>query len=159
MKHDFQFLLSYNDWANRRVFDTVVSLTGEEWSRDLGSSYSSVQSTTAHLIGVEWIWLERWQGNSPSAPPEWMSDPSPEQLRTVWEDIEVRRSEMLKSVDFQRTVSYRLFNGSEGSQTLGNLVLHVVNHSTYHRGQLATMLRQLGKEPPPTDLLVYLQKQ
>jgi len=158
MEHDFHFLLSYNDWANRRVLDTVASLTGEEWSRDLGSSFSSVQSTTAHLIGVEWIWLERWQGNNRSSSPEWMNNPTPEQLRTVWEEVATRRLQVLNNDNFQRNVSYRLFNGSEGTHTLGSLVLHVVNHSTYHRGQLATMLRQLGKQPPLTDLLVYLQQ-
>ena len=158
MKQDFQFLLSYNDWAIRRVFDAVTSLSEEEWTRDLGSSFSSVESTTAHLVGVEWIWLERWQGSNPSAPPKWMNGPPPEQLRTVWEEVAARRLQVLNSDNFQRNVSYRLLNGSEGTQTLGILVLHVVNHSTYHRGQLATMLRQLGKQPPPTDLLVYLQQ-
>jgi uncharacterized damage-inducible protein DinB len=158
MEHHLQHLLAYNAWANRRLLDAVAALTGEEWSRDLGSSFPSVQSTMAHLVGVEWIWLERWQGNSPSSTPEWMDSPSPERLRTVWEDVEARRSEMLQAEDFQRTVSYRLFSGLTGSQTIENTVLHLVNHSTYHRGQLATMLRQLGKQPPPTDFLVYVQQ-
>jgi uncharacterized damage-inducible protein DinB len=158
MKHHLLLLLAYNVWANRRVLDAVTSLTSDEWTRDLGSSFPNVQSTTAHLIGVEWIWLERWQGRSPSSVPEWMNDPSSEQLQTVWEEIATRRSEMLNTDDFRRKVSYRLFNGTEGNNSLENLVLHVVNHSSYHRGQLATMLRQLGKQPPATDLLVYLQQ-
>lgn len=155
---DQDLLIKYHNWANRQLLDAVLPLSNEEWTRDLGSSFPSVQATAAHLIGVEWIWLERWKGKNPVAPPKWMDNPSATQLGSVFANIEKERTGFLHTADFKRIVTYRLFNGSEGSDRLGALVYHVVNHSSYHRGQLVTLLRQLGKQPPSTDFLIYMQQ-
>jgi uncharacterized damage-inducible protein DinB len=107
---------------------------------------------------VEWVWLRRWKGESPSALPEWATAPNPRILRQKLSEIEAERSAFLTSLgeqDMQRTVTYRNLKGEEWRYLLGDLLLHLANHSTYHRGQIATMLRQVGAKPLPTDLLVF----
>ena len=157
----FHDLVAYHDWANGRLFDTVAALPEADWTRDLGSSFPSVQATLAHLVGADWVWLQRWQGASPTARPDWAMAPSAARLRAVLTDLERERAAFLAPLgdaDFARPVSYTLFNGTPGLNPLGALVLHLVNHGTYHRGQVVTMLRQLGHAPPPTDLLVFLRE-
>jgi len=159
MLPDLHRLLAYHDWANGRFLDAAAALPEAAWTRDLGSSFPSVQAPMAHAIGAEWVWLRRWQGEAPTAPPAWTEAPSAALLRAVLTDIERERAALLADADFARPVAYTLFSGAPGTDPLGALVLHVVNHATYHRGQVATMLRQLGHAPPPTDHLVFLREE
>jgi uncharacterized damage-inducible protein DinB len=161
MLPDLHTLLAYHDWANGRLLDAVAALPEEAWTRDLGSSFPSVQATVAHLVGAEWVWLTRWKGERVRARPAWMEAPSAALLRATLTDLERERDAFLATLGgdaFGRPVSFVLFDGSRGREALGALVLHLVNHATFHRGQLVTMLRQLGHVPPPTDLLVFLRE-
>lgn len=151
-------LYDYTVWANGLVFDAATGLSDEELRRDLGSSFPSLLDTLEHVVAAEWIWLERWRGVSPSEPPDWWGDPKLGFLRGKLRQIEAEREGYLASLgeaDLRRVVAYRLMNGEAGEGPLVDLLLHPVNHSTYHRGQVVTMLRQLGHEPPATDLLWY----
>lgn len=62
---DFQILYDYNRWANARVHDAVAKLTAEQYTHDLSNSFLSVRDTLTHILAAEWIWLKRWQGESP----------------------------------------------------------------------------------------------
>src|SRR5690606_23016348 len=139
----------------------VAALSEEAWTRDLGGSFPSVQAAMAHLVAAEWVWLRRWQGENPTDTPAWTEAPSAARLRAVLTALERERAALLSLLgddDFARPVAYTLFSGAAGTDPLGALVLHVVNHATYHRGQVAAMLRRLGHAPPPTDLLVFLRE-
>lgn len=158
MLPDLRLLLSYHDWANNRIFEGIVLLPENDWTRELGGSFPTVQATAAHLVGVEWIWVERWQGRNPTTVPAWMNAPSAAQLRAISTEVEAQRKLLVNSTGITQNITYRLFNGTKHTDTFGALLHHLVNHATYHRGQLAGMLRQLGKKPPSTDLLVYLHR-
>lgn len=157
MMDDIRDLFAFTRWADERILDACAALGGEELRRDMGSSFPSVLDTLVHIASSEWIWLKRWNGHSPTAPPDWaIADVAA--LRghwgAVWADLATFLSG-LAAGDLNRAVAYRNLRGDAFEAPLGQLMRHVVNHSTYHRGQVVTMLRQLGATPPPTDLVLY----
>ena len=158
-KQDVEYLYEYNRWANARLLDAASKLTPEQYSRDLQSSHRSVRDTLAHILAAEWIWLERWKGVSPNAllmPSEF---PTVESLETRWAVVEGDYTEFIKGVtdgSLATVIAYTNTRGEEYAYPLGQMLQHVMNHSSYHRGQVTTMLRQLGAEVNPVDLLVFM---
>jgi uncharacterized damage-inducible protein DinB len=153
-----QELYRYNRWANDRVFDVVSSLTHDEFARNLGSSYPSVRDTLAHLVWAEWIWLQRWNGTSPQIVSQGTSFPSPGALRARWLELDVEQRAFVQALTTGRLVSpveYVNLQGHTWRYPLWRQMYHVVNHSSYHRGQVTTMLRQLAAQPVSTDFLVF----
>jgi uncharacterized damage-inducible protein DinB len=151
-------LFAYDAWANARVFEAASALTEEQCGHSIASSFPSVAGTLAHLIGAEWVWLRRWLGESPGGYPDWVAAPTLADLRARLATVESERDTMvadMSEADLGRVVSYRTLSGQASEDPLGGLMRHVVNHSTYHRGQIATLLRQLGLEPPSTDLIIF----
>ncbi len=154
-------LFEFNRWANQRMLEAVAALNEEQFTRDLRSSFPSVQATLAHIVGADWIWLSRWLGTSPTGtPPEWdLSTLSG--IRAQWDIIEKQRASFLDSLTpeaLQRSLPYWTLKGEPFSNPLAQLLRHVVNHSTYHRGQVMTMLRQLGMPAISTDLVLFYRE-
>jgi uncharacterized damage-inducible protein DinB len=154
-------LFAYDSWANALVFEGASALSEEHLAHSIASSFPSVGGTLAHMVGAEWVWLRRWLGESPSSFPDWVAKPALADLRARLSAVEQEREAFVAGLsdgDLGRAVSYRTLGGKAFSDPLGNLMRHVVNHSTYHRGQVATQLRQLGFKPPTTDLIVFLRQ-
>jgi uncharacterized damage-inducible protein DinB len=154
-------LFGYGNWANALIFETASALSEEQLHHSVASSFPSVGGTLAHIVGAEWVWLRRWLGESPSSFPDWVTNPVPGELRARLSAVEQEREVFLAGLsdtDLSQTVSYRTLGGQTFSDPLANLMKHVVNHSTYHRGQVVTQLRQLGQKPPSTDLILYLRR-
>lgn len=158
---ELQRLFDYNRWATRRLLDAAASLQAEDLRRDLKSSFASVLDTFTHMLGAEWVWLERWHGRTPTAFLESSALNSVPALRARWDLLWREQQGFLDGLedgDQTRDVAYKLFNGDADRRGLGDLMRHVVNHATYHRGQVVTMLRQLGVTPPPTDYVRWLRE-
>ena len=154
-------LYDYDEWANRRYAELLASLEARQLEARIESSFSSLLETYAHIVGAEWIWLCRWLGESPTELPDWLEPPRFEELREHLGVVETERRRFLSGVtaeDLERYMDYRRFNGEPGRDRLADLLLHVVNHSSYHRGQLATMLRQVGAEPVATDYVLFCRE-
>jgi len=151
-------LYAFNRWATLRFLGAADGLTEEELARDMKSSFPSVLATLTHMYGAEWIWLERWRGRVPDSFPQRDALTSVAAVRehfgALWAD-QGAFLEALTDADLTRSVGWRSLAGDEYTGRLGDLLRHVVNHATYHRGQLATLVRQLGHTPPPTDLVLY----
>jgi uncharacterized damage-inducible protein DinB len=153
-----QELYRYNDWANDRVFEAVSSLTPEEFGRDLGSSHRSVCDTLTHIVWAEWIWLQRWKGTSPQSVLRATEFSLPDALRARWLQLATEQRAFFEAVTAERlleVVRYVNLQGQTWQYMLWRQMYQVVNHSSYHRGQITTMLRQLGARPVPTDFLVF----
>lgn len=157
-KNDIQLLYEYNRWANARVLKSVSNLTEEQLMRDLAGSYCSVRDTLVHIISGEWIWLLRWKEASPQA----MLDPtdfsSLDLVKAKWSHIEREQTEFVRGVtdeSLKRVITYVNARGETWQYSLEHMMQHLVNHSSYHRGQIALMLRQLGTKAFPTDFLVF----
>src|SRR5262245_57801243 len=150
-------LFEYNRWANDRLLNSVEPLSTEQFTRDLKNSFPSVRDTMVHIMGAEWIWLQRWLGTSPTGAPHDWSVAALDTIRERWAEIEAERNAFLATLtpdSLAAPVSYRNTKGEPFTNPLGQLLRHVVNHSTYHRGQVATMLRQLDMPPISTDLVL-----
>jgi len=154
-------LFDYGSWATARMFGAAEALTEEQLEAPMTSSFPSFSATLAHIVAAEWIWLRRWLGDSPATVPDWVARPALAQTKTELAAVEAERAsflERLTDADLAEAVVYRGLDGQAFSLPLGQLMRHVVNHSTYHRGQLVTLLRQLGHTPPNTDLVRYLRE-
>jgi uncharacterized damage-inducible protein DinB len=151
-------LYEYNRWANARMLESAALVPADSFTRELGGSFGSLRGTIAHILGAEWIWLERWRGVSPRNLPAASGFPDLASIRERWRDVEAGQRDVVDGLDESRlavVVSYVNPRGETWAYPLGRMMQHVVNHSTYHRGQVATLLRQLGVEPLSTDLLLY----
>jgi uncharacterized damage-inducible protein DinB len=159
---DLKTLLDYHYWARDRVFDAVSHLTPEQFTRDMGSSFKSVRDTLVHLYSAESAWYQRWHGTSPTAhiPSDQFSDVV--SIRDAWTALEMKMRTFIDALDdagVTRVIEYRTLNGAPGSSRIGEMMQHVVNHGSYHRGQLTTMLRQLGASPAKSmDLIGYFRE-
>ena len=151
-------LYLYNHWANQRVLASVAPLSPEQFIRGMNNSFSSVRDTLAHILGAEWIWLERWLGRSPRELLPASDFPTVDVLRQRWATVEQDLSRFLQTLTpdrLRQSVAYINRAGEPFSYPLWQQMVHVVNHSSYHRGQIITLLRQLGAEPLNTDFLLY----
>lgn len=156
-----QDLLTYNDWANARLVAVVRELPHDAFARPIASSFGSLRDTMAHLIAAEWAWLKRWTADSPTGWPTWLKEAGRSALLEKLADVQAERAVFaagLTDAQIGAPLTYRSLNGQSYENRLGDLIRHVVNHSTYHRGQAATQLRQLGIVPPSTDFIVYCRE-
>ena len=156
---DVEFLFAYNRWANARTLDAVAALAPDAYTRDLGNSFGSVHDTLVHMYAAEWAWLLRWKGTSPAGlDRSGLSGLAA--LRARWSELERDQAGFvagLTDADLERTLDYANTKGERFSNPLGRLIQHQINHSTYHRGQVTTMLRQLGAQAIGTDLVTFLR--
>ncbi|HLY73316.1 MAG TPA: DinB family protein [Planctomycetota bacterium] len=158
MLDTLRLLCGYTLWADGKMLDASSKLSPEHWTKDLGSSLKSVRDTVVHIASAQWIWISRWKGESPMA--MWTAADYPTQA-SVLERWRPLRSELASFVaeqtedSLRRPISYRNLKGDPFTYPLGHLMLHFGNHSTYHRGQVTTLLRQLGAQPESTDLILY----
>lgn len=151
-------LYAYNRWANDRLLSAVERIPQPGIDQDLGSSFPSIRATLLHMLAAEWLWLSRWQGVSPQAMPAEWADASLGELRLRWREIEEQQQAFLgqlREEGLDHQVEYRKLAGDRMQSTVEQMLRHVVNHATYHRGQVVTMMRQLGHSPPATDLILY----
>ena len=155
-------LCRYNWWANVRLLSAAKQLTPMEFEVDLAGSFSSVQSTLLHVLWVELMFIRRWRGESTSdlaSPPVFNTM---ELIEEKWTGLEKERSQLLDRLtesDLSRSISYTDSRGRLLSMPLWESLFHLINHSTYHRGQLASKLRQSGKVPPSTDFVIFCREE
>jgi uncharacterized damage-inducible protein DinB len=158
-KDDATRLFEYNVWANHRLLRAAATLSVEDFKRDvLAASHGGVRGTLAHILFAEWIWLERWKGVSHTRGIDEGEFADVVALRDRWTLIERHREEWLgglRAESLGEIVHYRTIAGVAYQAPLGHLVQHALNHSTYHRGQVALMLRALKVRPVATDLVLW----
>ncbi|OFW13370.1 MAG: hypothetical protein A3F70_00445 [Acidobacteria bacterium RIFCSPLOWO2_12_FULL_67_14] len=160
--HELQTLVDYHYWARDRLLDAVERLSPEQLTRDLGNSFPSIRDTLVHLYGAERIWCARWE--AVEAPPR--PDPGAfadlAAIRRAWSDLEGKVRAVLDRLGeggLTRSIAYRTMDGTPASQPFWQMLQHVVNHGSYHRGQVTTMLRQLGAAPARSmDLIAFYRE-
>lgn len=161
MKELLTTFTDYNIWANRRICEMAVRDNGRLLDIPVQHSFPSIRRTLYHIWDAQIIWLSRMQGVSPV---EWPSTEYEKQF-AGFDLYFIQQSEDFAS--FVRTRSeaffhtpcfYRTMRGKECSETHGGIIMHCMNHSTYHRGQVVALLRSLGEDTlQSTDMIEYLR--
>jgi uncharacterized damage-inducible protein DinB len=149
----------YSAWGTRRVLDVCASLTAEQLDRNLGASHASILRTFRHIHDGERVWLRRLVvGGTKHLPSDLAPEHSFEFLMQSWPELWRGYYDWLESAsdaDLTEELSTVLPDGEDFSVPRWQIVLHAINHSTFHRGQIVSMLRVLGVQPPNTDLTCY----
>jgi len=154
-------LFAYNAWANREMFTAAAALPAEQYNRDLKSSHGGIHGTLAHIVWAEHLWLNRWlmQPNPPVAQGKDLHTAA--DVRARWEAVEAERGRFLSQLTDAQLMDTRLVKPSTGGEyqhTFSQMFHHTVDHSSYHRGQVVTMLRQVGVAPPVTGLILFYRR-
>lgn len=158
-KKYFLDLACYNQWANEQVIRWAESIDDQKWQQTLISSFPSIFQTVLHIIGAEKIWHDRL---SKVKNPEWLPlkfDGDKQTTLIAWRnssDLLNKFVEQIETEQLHQFLHYKRLNGEEHAQPIYEVLSHVFNHSTYHRGQLVTLFRQVGfMDINSTDLLLY----
>lgn len=155
---DLLTLLDYHAWATARILEALVPLGAEEYERDLGSSHGGVRGTLAHIYGADLIWTARLKGEPSPAFLKPAELPALPDLRPLWlAHLEERRADVAGMAPDQ-FLQYPNLKGEPQSNRVGDVLRHIVNHACYHRGQLVTLLRQLGHQGVNTDLIRFYRE-
>ena len=152
--------IGYMAWASRLLVDAAGQLTQEELTRDFGTADKSVLGTLVHVFGADRLWLARLKGEPANT---FLTDADYQLavLRNDWPALYQQWKEWGAGITdeaAQAEVSYADMRGNPYRQPLGQLVLHVVNHGTHHRGQVSGFLRAIGRTPPKLDLVSYYRE-
>lgn len=169
-------LARYNAWMNGKLYAVAATLTDEERTRDLRAFFGSVHGTLNHLLLADRAWLYRFT-RDPAVGVSRDADGGVIEIRSLQQilyadfdtlrrerertDVDVRRwAEALDATALAAPFAYRsMGDGRRYEQPLWCLVTHFFNHQTHHRGQVTTLLKQLGREPGVTDLAAMLREE
>ena len=154
-------LANYNHWADTVAIGWLEQITDEQWTRAIVSSFSSIQQTALHIVSAQKVWIDFWE-QRPN--PIFLSSEfrgSKSDLLKIWREtsLEMKNfTERFPEDRLDQQIVFRYPRGGEGRMPFWQTLSHIVNHSTYHRGQLVTLLRQAGFTSfSSTDLATYYQ--
>ena len=156
-------LTRYNAWANKEIFDAVAALPGDEATRPRASLFKNMVHTLNHNYVIDRIWQAHLEGREHGYTAR--NTPDHPQLAELWRlQQEIDRwyidwSDHLSDAALEEEVAFTLIGGNRGVMTRGEILLHVVNHTSYHRGFVADLFYQIPARPPTTDLPVFLREQ
>jgi uncharacterized damage-inducible protein DinB len=154
-----RWIFDYNRWVNGRLLSGVASVPVERTREQFGASFDSIHGTLAHILSAEVLWLSRWRGVSPTKA---LSGDDFADVAAIVERWHTHQRELdgfvvgLGPERVSANVRYTNASGKRYVLPLWQLMLHVVNHGTHHRSELAEMLTRIGVAPSPTDMSVYL---
>ena len=146
-KNYFITLAEYNTWANNIVHSWFDKLTDEQWAQTIVSSFPSLEATALHTAAAETIWLDRLNRE---AEPRWLTSSikgGRKEVQDAWKNSSAGLKSFVENFDeikLQDKVSFKRPDGNTYELEHYQIFAHVFNHSTYHRGQIITMLRQAG---------------
>lgn len=157
-----RLLIEYHRWARDRALAATAALAPAQFVQPLGNSFGSVRDTLAHLHGADEVWLSRWTGGAPTGLPPADRFPDLASLRAAWGELDLRLAAFVGGLDaagLARSLTYRAFNAQLVTLPMWQMLQHLVNHGSYHRGQVTTLLRQLGAAPPASmDLVAFYRE-
>jgi uncharacterized damage-inducible protein DinB len=148
--------LRYSAWASRKLVEAVRAVPDGDFEKPVGISHSSLLGTLAHILWADWLWFTR------VVEPMEKPGQTREVLETVWPELQakwVTWAERASDAEINRVLEYKsILDGRTARTPACQIVLHVVNHATLHRGQVMGMLRQAGLAPPHTDLMNFYRE-
>jgi uncharacterized damage-inducible protein DinB len=159
--HEIRVLFEYDRWANDRTLESISSVPEPKYLEDLKSSHGGIHGTLVYIYGVNMVWLQRWKGGSPMKFAFVAEVPNLEALKNHWMNYQTELDNYLNSLSEAMLIaplSYSDYKGNSHSEQLFQQMQHRINHSSYHRGQIVTMLRQIDSVPIGTDLITFYRR-
>ena len=154
---------TYNLWANRLMVDWLRKKPSELMTKEVPSSFPSLHLTMLHTWGAEKVWIERLREDAPTPFLTQSFSGTTEDVFDGLLDCSEQFRDLIAGQNaayFTSSASYVHINGKENTQNRAQMILHCMQHSTYHRGQLVTIARNLGlTDPPQTDYIAYVHLQ
>lgn len=157
MTDSFASMAAYTRWADRTLLAACAELTPAQYTLELGGSFPSLQATIAHLAGAARLWSLRVAGEPNKGLPPIVEIPDVPTALARLDEAHAVFERIAAEWEATRdgTFTFRNLAGVEITKPKWQIFRHILNHNTYHRGQIASMLRQLGVKPPTTDLLYW----
>ena len=155
-------LYAFHHWATDRVLDALADASAAQLDKKWGGSFGTGRALLRHVIGVERLWCDRWNGHFAKALPDYPAQHAGRDFGAEWEKIKPDQHRFVSAVTNDRLAadfSYMNVKGEPWTYTLSEILVHVANHGTYHRGQLTHLLRDLGMSAPSTDYLDFVVAQ
>lgn len=153
--------VAYHHWATSRLLRAFSALPADALDQPVGGSFGTARELLRHILGAEEVWIQRLHGHSPAAFPDLATCDAVSDFCAVWDAVQAEQHAFISHPGMEQRaaiIRYRNFRGEAWAYPLDAVLLHLVNHGTYHRGQLAHVLRQLGQTPPSTDYLVFVDQ-
>lgn len=174
MKKNFQLFANYNQWMNRNIYGAASSLSLLQLTEDRGAYFGSVLGTLNHILVGDIIWLKRFATHPTSFAslayilklntPKALSEPiysnfsELTKAREKMDEVIVAFSLEVTDEDYEHCLAYTNTKGIEFTDNFSSLVQHFYNHQTHHRGQVTTLLNQMGVDCGVTDMLVKIRE-
>ena len=157
-----RMLSRYAAWANERLYEMLADLPGHELTKPHPIVFGSILRTLNHVYVVDLLWRAHLRGTAHGLTTRNPDECPPfAELRAAQQDIDrwyIQYSDDMQESSCVKIVNFTFIEGGNGSMSRGDIVLHVINHTTYHRGHIGCMIYQVPAEPPTTDLPVFLRE-
>lgn len=161
-KEFFVELANYNNWSDELIIEWMEKINDKQWEQPIDSSFNSIKKTAIHMVSAKKIWIDFW---SKTPNPTYFSsvfDGTKNELIEIWKKASADLQNIIESYpeeDYLNPVNFSYPNGKNDQMFFWQTLPHFVNHATYHRGQLVTLLRQAGfTSVSNTDLATYFIK-
>ena len=155
--------LQYNLWANGKIVEILANVDEKLFDTEIKSSFPTIRKTLHHIWDAEQIWFTRIKGQEATTWPSASFKGGNEDLLKGFTESSKKLSDFIATKDrgyLDQVITYKNTKGAEFSNPIEDILFHVVNHASFHRGQIVTMLRELGFDKfPPQDLIAYLRQQ
>jgi uncharacterized damage-inducible protein DinB len=148
----------YMYWATGRYFAVAEGLTDEQLHQVQGHGWGDIHGTLVHMMSSEWVWMQRWQGSTPAGHLDKAAYPTLAALKARWAEVQ---SEMRAFIEQQTEeslraeITYSNFRGETFHVPLWQMLAHIVNHETHHRGELAAMYALMDVSHPEDEMIQF----
>lgn len=149
-------LIGYHNWANHQLIDHLITLPHPLFLKEMANVFPTISMTLGHILAVDQIWLSRIQGQTPEHIPD-VTFPSIEEVEQAFNTHSNAWTTFVQTLDPNKIITYQNTKGQLFRQPAFELIQHIANHGTYHRGNIVSMIRQQGYPGTSTDYMVYLR--
>lgn len=159
-KQDIVILYQYNQWANQKILDAAAHASPQQFLAEASYPHGGLRGTLVHILFAQWIWRNRWEGNSPISRIKPEEFPNFEALKDRWVQEEKSLMEFVEGLSDEKLISpfqYKTTKGEPHQKILWQAMAHVVNHGTQHRAEAAALLTDFGCSPGDVDMIYFLE--
>lgn len=159
-KQDIVILYQYNQWANQKILDAAAHVSPQQFLAEASYPHGGLRGTLVHILFAQWIWRNRWEGNSPISRIKPEEFPNFEALKDRWVQEEKSLMEFVEGLSDEKLISpfqYKTTKGEPHQKILWQAMAHVVNHGTQHRAEAAALLTDFGCSPGDVDMIYFLE--